>query len=213
MPSATRGTQVSCHLGESPAPLPAAVRPARRVRLSLILEISSSPFWEERAPLPSPPRDLAGRNEASKFSPAGCWWRFSRREKEEHMTKISFVCQRWEHWNWKKNQEMLWINVKGGLPRWLSGKEFAYNAEDTDLIPGSGRSPGEGWQCTPVFLPGESHGQRNPVGYHPWGHKELAATEGLNKNDVNGDPLVCRLYDKHTFRKGFSYRNNVICGI
>ena len=98
MLSATRGTQVSCHLGESPAPLPAEVRPTRGVRhqdfLSLILEISSSPFWEECAPRPSPPRDLAGRNEASKFSPAGCWWRFSRREKEEHMTKISFVCQR-----------------------------------------------------------------------------------------------------------------------
>ena len=24
---------------------------------------------------------------------------------------------------------------------------------------------------TPVFLPGESHGQRNLVGYSPWGHK------------------------------------------
>ena len=52
------------------------------------------------------------------------------------------------------------------------------------------------------------------MGYRPQGCKELAATEGLNKNnDVNGDPLICRLYDKHTFRKGFSYRNNVICGI
>ena len=29
-----------------------------------------------------------------------------------------------------------------GLPRWLSGKEFACNAGDTGLIPGSGRSPG-----------------------------------------------------------------------
>ena len=24
----------------------------------------------------------------------------------------------------------------------------------------------------PVFLPGKSHGQRSPVGYIPWGHKE-----------------------------------------
>ena len=31
-----------------------------------------------------------------------------------------------------------------GLPRWLSGKESACNAEDPGLIPGSGRSPGEG---------------------------------------------------------------------
>ena len=28
-------------------------------------------------------------------------------------------------------------------------------------------------QPTPVFLPGESHGQRSLAGYSPWGHKEL----------------------------------------
>ena len=27
------------------------------------------------------------------------------------------------------------------------------------------------WQPTPVFLPGESHGQRSLVGYSPWGPK------------------------------------------
>ena len=27
------------------------------------------------------------------------------------------------------------------------------------------------WQPTPVFLPGESLGQRSLVGYSPWGHK------------------------------------------
>ena len=30
------------------------------------------------------------------------------------------------------------------LPWWLSGKEYACNAGDLGLIPGSGRSPGEG---------------------------------------------------------------------
>ena len=33
------------------------------------------------------------------------------------------------------------------------------------------------WLPTPIFLPGESHGQRNLVGYSPWGHKELDVTE------------------------------------
>ena len=33
------------------------------------------------------------------------------------------------------------------------------------------------WQPTPVFLPGESHGQRSLVGYRPWGCKESDATE------------------------------------
>ena len=32
------------------------------------------------------------------------------------------------------------------------------------------------WQPTPVFLPGESHGQRSLVGYSPWGCKELDMT-------------------------------------
>ena len=27
-------------------------------------------------------------------------------------------------------------------------------------------------QPTPVFLPGESHGQRSLVGYSPWGHPQ-----------------------------------------
>ena len=31
-----------------------------------------------------------------------------------------------------------------GLPRWLSGEEFACQSGDLDSIPGSGRSPGEG---------------------------------------------------------------------
>ena len=35
------------------------------------------------------------------------------------------------------------------------------------------------WQPTPVFLPGESHGQRSLVGYNPWGCKELDMTEQL----------------------------------
>jgi len=30
------------------------------------------------------------------------------------------------------------------------------------------------WQPTPVFLSGEFHGQRNLVGYSPWGHKRIA---------------------------------------
>ena len=33
------------------------------------------------------------------------------------------------------------------------------------------------WQPTPVFLPGESHGQRSLAGYSPWGAKELDTTE------------------------------------
>ena len=33
------------------------------------------------------------------------------------------------------------------------------------------------WQPTPVFLPGEFHGQRSLVGYSLWGRKESDMTE------------------------------------
>ena len=32
-------------------------------------------------------------------------------------------------------------------------------------------------QPTPLFLPGESQGQRSLAGYSPWGRKELGTTE------------------------------------
>ena len=51
------------------------------------------------------------------------------------------------------------------------GKESACSAGDPVLIPGLERSPGE-WLPTPVFLPGEFHGQRSLAGYSPWGRKE-----------------------------------------
>ena len=41
----------------------------------------------------------------------------------------------------------------------------------------SGRSPrGGAWQPTPVFLPGESHGQRSLAGHSPRGHKKSDTT-------------------------------------
>jgi len=33
------------------------------------------------------------------------------------------------------------------------------------------------WQLIPVFLPGESLGQRSLAGYSPWGHRESDMTE------------------------------------
>jgi len=48
----------------------------------------------------------------------------------------------------------------------------AGDLRDTDLIPWK-----RAWQPTPVFLPGESHGQRSLVGYGPQGCKELDPTE------------------------------------
>ena len=59
-------------------------------------------------------------------------------------------------------------------------KESACNAGDPGSVPWSGRSPGGGnWQPTPVFLPGQYHGQRSQAGYSLWVHKESDTTEQL----------------------------------
>ena len=54
------------------------------------------------------------------------------------------------------------------------GKKLLANAKDArvwGLIP---------WSGTPVFLPGESHGQRSLSGYTPWDHKEMDTSEGAH---------------------------------
>ena len=74
-----------------------------------------------------------------------------------------------------------------GLPRRLSGKEPICNSGDVRYMgstPGSGRSLGEG-HGTPVFLPGESQGQRSLSGYRLWGRSD--ATEPTH-SDVNEAP-------------------------
>ena len=49
-----------------------------------------------------------------------------------------------------------------------------------------GRSPGEGNgnSLTPVFLPEKFHGQRNLMGYNPWGCKESDITEHTRTKEV-----------------------------
>ena len=64
-----------------------------------------------------------------------------------------------------------------GLPRWVRCKEPVCQCRRH-------RRPGfdpwvrkipwrRKWQSIPVFLPGESHGQRSLAGYSPWGHKRV----------------------------------------
>ena len=58
------------------------------------------------------------------------------------------------------------------------------NAEDIKshgFHPWVGKIPWRrAWQPTPVFLPGESDGQRSLADYSPWGHKESDRTEQLS---------------------------------
>ena len=60
-------------------------------------------------------------------------------------------------------------------------KESACKAGDLGSIPELGRSPG-GWHGNPLQYSCllNSYGQRSPVGYSPWGRKELGMTEWLS---------------------------------
>ena len=46
------------------------------------------------------------------------------------------------------------------------------------------------WQPIPVFLPGESHGQRSLAGYGPCGHKESDTSEGLTTGPLGNSPVL-----------------------
>ena len=76
-----------------------------------------------------------------------------------------------------------------GFPGGSDGIESACSAGDLDLVPGSGRSPGEekgnpihfcllqGRPTPNPFLPGEFPGKRRLAGYSLWGPKEWDTTE------------------------------------
>ena len=55
-------------------------------------------------------------------------------------------------------------------------KNLPANAGDSGLIPGSRRSLEKEMATHSNILAGKSHGQRNLVGYDPWGCKESDMT-------------------------------------
>ena len=57
--------------------------------------------------------------------------------------------------------------------------------QETGFDPWVGKIPWRReWLPTPVFLPGEFHEQRSPVGYSPRDHKESETTEQLNFHEL-----------------------------
>jgi len=62
-----------------------------------------------------------------------------------------------------------------GFPGGSAGKESACNAGDLSLIPGLGRSPGEG-----KGYPLQYSGLENSMDYSPWDQKESDRTEQLS---------------------------------
>ena len=66
------------------------------------------------------------------------------------------------------------IKTDRGFPSGSVVKNPPANAGYMSSVLGLGKSTGEGnGNPTPVFLPGEFHGQRSLVGYSPWGYKRV----------------------------------------
>ena len=72
---------------------------------------------------------------------------------------------------WGQCSSFIW------LPRCLSSKESTCWYRRPRFNPWLGKIPWRReWLPIPVFLPGESHGQRSLVGYSSWGRKESDMT-------------------------------------
>ena len=86
----------------------------------------------------------------------------------------------------------IWVfHLLEGLPWWLRWQRNCLQCGRPWFDPWVWKIP---WRSeslpTPVFLPGESHGQRSPVGYSSWSHKESDTTEWL--------PLALSLVGTHS---------------
>ena len=62
------------------------------------------------------------------------------------------------------------------------------------------------WQPTPGFLPEKSQGQRNLVGYSPWGHKESDTTEGMSRDAHISKSELYEIICKNNNNKVLSFK-------
>ena len=91
-------------------------------------------------------------------------------------------------WTWKcsvfvSRHRQCSSGLDFGLPWWLSDKESACQSRRCGFNPWVETIHWRRkWQPTPVFLPGEFHGQRSLAGYSPWVRKEWGTTWRLNSN-------------------------------
>ena len=78
-----------------------------------------------------------------------------------------------------------------GLPWWLRWQRIHLQCGRPGFDPWVGKIHWKrAWQPIPVFLSGESHGQRTLAGCCPWGHKESDMTEWLSTHMLFKNILV-----------------------
>ena len=130
--------------------------------------------------------------------------------------KDTCVCA--PEWSWLPGPEkdsLKSLSLSLWLPRWLRGKKPLCQCrryKSHRFNPRIGKIPWRrAWQHTPVFLPGESHGQGSPVGCSPGGRRELASCGSsaslkwnINTHLSSWDP------ERHRCFSGSSVRMSVL---
>ena len=119
---------------------------------------------------------MSFRVTSTPFAPAQ---RHPKTQGVESTSKLS-VCK----------QPSAGLDTLMGLPRWLSGKEAICKCRRHGFSPWVRKIPWRRkWQPTPVFSPGESHGQRSPAGY---------TVHGVAKRQTGLSACACTHAHTHT---------------
>ena len=129
-------------------------------------------------------------NRAGRGSKDWRWWSHGSLDSRSHFVWWPELCPlqnsyaevltpyTWEcGWILRQDLQAIVISFPGGT----SGKEPAYQCrrcKRCGLDPWVRKIPRRrAWQVTPVFLPGESHGQKSLMGHSPVDHKKSDTTE------------------------------------
>ena len=125
------------------------------------------------------------------------------------LRSVSEKCVQWE----RKPRRALW-DFSAQLFRWSNGKESTCQCgryRRRRLDPWAEKIPWRRkWQPTPVFLPGESHGQRNLVGYSPWSHKGSDMTEHASAQEDSAVSALQACLHVHLAHVGGARRNVMV---
>ena len=96
---------------------------------------------------------------------------------QSFMAKLRVCRAQWDsHPEGEEGESKYWLNLltQPGLPWWLWLWRICLQCRRSRFDAWLGKLPWRRtWQPTPVFLPGEPHGQRSLVGYSPWGHRRV----------------------------------------
>ena len=137
---------------------------------------------------------LLSYNLSSKIHPPQ-----KKRKKNPKTSVLFFVCLFVFVFFWKTS--VLKHNKNAVLPWWLSIKNLPTVQEIHGFNPWVRKIPWRrAWQPTPVFLPGESHGQRSLVGYNPWDHKELDTMKKLSMHSTHNRNVAKLLNNSNFYR-------------